>query len=625
MGGFRGLTSTWPIARHDHPIYVHATWIAPALFAQTGTDAGYDPSFMAGYPKSVIFPQTAAYFEAIGLLTRPLGLDPARTHKLAVFLGTALPPWLILAAAATWRFSGIATLGSVVLFLLYTWTDGGGAGFPLNYAWYGMVPYLLAVPLGLLALATLSRWLGSSGVRVWFAAASLLALAWLVHLTTPMVLAPAGLAAYIVASRREASSPLGLKRHLAFWALPLVIALVNVWWWLPGVALAGTKGESGFAFAHPEPVLPRLLEIVTSAPVIQALLLGLLGPGLWILAGRDRVAAWGVFGFALAGFAWGYLAGGLRALDFLQPGRHTYAFYAAASLVGGLVFGAAANALGKLARVPAATAVAGLVLLGFRVFAGPVSETVQARLGAHGGEPFLSSRPTDRLRWILEQVRTHVRPGQRLLYEESGADLPGVPDPYQGGRYSGLLPWMTGVEVIGGPYLRAAVSTNFVQFGEGKLLGKEDWGRDEFVSACAAYGPAALFCWSPRSVAFCRAHPELVEIVAEQEETFRMVDPRTGRVALLPSRLVFAMIHGESGPVLRGTARVVARPGRIEVDSAQGDELDGLVVLRYHLLPLMRSRPAVQFQPVRVAPDPVPLIGFAPPAGAVVFELNPPP
>ena len=40
-------------------------------------------------------------------------------------------------------------------------------------------------------------------------------------------------------------------------------------------------------------------------------------------------------GFCLSGFFWGYLAGGWKSLDFLQPGRHTYAFFTGLTLASG--------------------------------------------------------------------------------------------------------------------------------------------------------------------------------------------------------------------------------------------------------------------------------------------------
>ena len=121
---------------------------------------------------------------------------------------------------------------------------------------------------------------------------------------------------------------------------------------------------------------------------------------------------------------------------------------------------------------------AGILLVAIRILSYPLYDSLHNRLWT--GDTFLSSRPSLRLRWVVQQVARHLQPGDRLLYEESGKDLPGVPDPFQGGRFSGLLPDRTGVELIGGPYLHAALKSNFTQFGEGKLCGKANWTRGGF-------------------------------------------------------------------------------------------------------------------------------------------------
>src|SRR6516164_6396857 len=56
MGGLEGLTGDWPLWRDDHSLYYHSALVTQAFLKQSGTTAGYDPYFMAGYPKSVIFP-----------------------------------------------------------------------------------------------------------------------------------------------------------------------------------------------------------------------------------------------------------------------------------------------------------------------------------------------------------------------------------------------------------------------------------------------------------------------------------------------------------------------------------------------------------------------------------------
>ena len=93
--------------------------------------------------------------------------------------------------------------------------------------------------------------------------------------------------------------------------------------------------------------------------------------------------------------------------------------------------------------------------------------------------------------------------------------LPGVPDPFQGGRFSGLLARAHGVEVIGGPYLHASLKTNFTQFGEGKLFGKPTGTATDFVRYAKLYRPSAILCWSPHARRFCRENPDLVKVLED--------------------------------------------------------------------------------------------------------------
>jgi hypothetical protein len=624
-GGPAEVSSEWPLAIHDHPIYYHCMRTTPEFLRRGGTTAGYDPSFMAGYAKSMWFPQSSTFFDVVGLLGRRWPTAPLQ--KWTVLVATAALPWLATFAAAAWRLRASATAWGLALLLTYVWTDGGGAGFPLGYAGYGMVAYWLAVPMALLTSATIAGFLRRGGFRGWLAVVWLASLTWMVHITSPMLVGPSALAAYVAAivEGRALGRPLPRLRHLGLWlALPIVAALNAFWWW-PGWFLASTSDGTVAALANAEPVLTRLNEIATTGPPIQAVLAAGLLPGLVVLARRDRVASASLLGFAAAGFGWGYLAGASRALDVLQPGRHTYGFYAASALAAGIALGE----VGRLARPGRGRLdlwiLLGLGFVGLRFFGPELAATARYRLGFAGAPPFLSSRPTPRLRWILEQVRRHVPPGERLLYEEAGLDLPGVPDPYSGGRYSGLLPHLAGVEVIGGPYLKAALKTNFTQFGGGLLFGEADWDEASFRRHARLYRPAAILCWSPRAVAFCREHPELIDVLAEDRADLAAIDPRTGRPTIVPSVLVFGRVKGFEGDAIVGRARVAAKAGRLVVRGAVGDELDGRVVLRYHSVPHLRADPPVRLESVEFPDDPVPFIGFRPPPGAFAVELDLPP
>ena len=213
MGGRDGLTSGWPLWRDDHPLYYHSALVTRSFLRQSGTTAGYDPFFMAGYPKSVVFPASSTLPEVV---VWAFGGDrPELAYKAYVLLSAASLPWVM--ALAAWAF-GLRARGAafaVLFFLLYVWTD-----FPINYAAFGMLPYLLAIPLALLALGAFAGFLTHGGAVRWLVSAALLSLAFLVHLTVAMILAPAAALAYLAAlttnTGRAAGNPAAPVRGLSW-------------------------------------------------------------------------------------------------------------------------------------------------------------------------------------------------------------------------------------------------------------------------------------------------------------------------------------------------------------------------------------------------------------------------
>lgn len=602
MGGRPGLSNGWPIWRDDHPLYFHSSLVTRQFLGLTGTTAGYDPSFMSGYAKSVIFPASSTLPELVlALFGRA---HPEYAYKVYVLISAALLPWLIAWGAGLWNARGGAASAAVLLFLIYLWTD-----FPINYAAFGMLPYLLAIPLGLAATGAFCRYLERGGLRWWLVAAALMVGVVLVHLTGSMVVAPAAALAYVTAYRIRDRVPgsFPASRHAGVWLIPLLVLAVNAFWWVPGLWLASTKGASDFAFAHPEGVLTRFGQIVTVEAPIESLLWGAGLAGLALLVRRDQVLGAGLIGFIGAAFFWGYLAGGLRSLDFLQPGRHTYAVYTGLALASALGL---AEILTRLAGTGEGRprierwVLLGLLLIGLRLFGPAMKASVLSRVT--GPYPFLASRPSDRLLWVVGHIKRSMERGERLLYEEGGFGLPGIADPFQGGRFSGLLPWKTGVEVLGGPYLHASLVSNFTQFGEGKLFGEEKWGRDHFVRYARLYRPSYILCWSPWARGFCRTNPDLIEVLDDD------------------GTLLFGRVAGFGGDTIAGTAQVEATPGRLVVRDCRPG-VDGTVVLRYHSVPCLRTVPPTRWDSVYLEQDPTPFIRLYPTGGTVALEIRFPP
>jgi hypothetical protein len=622
LGGLAGLNNGWPLWRDDHPLYYHSALVTRSFLKNSWTTAGYDPRFMAGYAKSVVFPSSSTLPELVVALFG--GKSPEFAYKIYVLVAAAGVPWLVALACFLWRVPAAATAIAVFLDLLYIWTD-----FPIYYVEVGMLPYFVAIPVGLVATGAFARFLASGGIIKWLLATALLSLTFLCHLTSAMVIAPAAVLSYagMVLRRRDDGRSIGVRHHpgralvgsvgglprrltamshLAVWTIPVIVLALNSFWWLPGIWLASTKGESGFAFFHTEGVARRLVQIAVSESPVECLFLAAGLPGLVLLVNRDRPLGWALCGFCAAGMFWGYFAGGWRSLDFLQPGRHTYAFFTALSVAGG----AGINELRRRAQRGSngvdhldRWVLVGAAILGIRIWGAPLVGSLRVHLASE--EPFLSSRPSPRLLWIMDRVKRYLQPGQRLLYEEGGKDLPGIPDPFQHGRFSGLLPERTGVEVLGGPYLHASLKTNFTQFGEGRLFGRADWDRAFFNRYAKLYRPSAILCWSPHARRFCQENSDLVQVLEDD------------------GKVMFGRIVGFEGDFIEGSGRVEATPGRIRVANASAG-LDGTVLLRYHFVPYLTTSPSVACEPEKREDDPVPFIRFRPLGGAntVDFELH---
>jgi hypothetical protein len=624
LGGRAGLTNDWPLWRNDHPLYFHSALVTRSYLRASWTTAGYDPSFMAGFAKSVVFPASSTLPELV--IAAFGGEHPAFVYKLYVLLAAAAVPWLLALACAYWSMPPRAAVLAILLELIYIWTD-----YPMRLLELGMVPYFLAIPLALVATGAFARFLSRGGVINWLAATVLMSLSFLVHLTTAMVTVPAAALAYLVvvirnrlkrpssaARGRQATSgradvgPLarGIRgrnltasSHIAVWIIPVVVLAVNSFWWLPGVFLAATKGASDFVYTHPEGVVRRFVQIIGSEAPIESILVGAAIPGFILAFRRNPVPGWALVGFCAAGLLWGYLAGESRALDFLQPGRHTFAFFTALSVAAGTGLDelltrirAGARGVDRLDR----WVVVGVVLIGIRMvgYPGyPVLVLLQARLGVLA--PALPSQPSTRLIWIVDQLKSHLHPGERLLYEEGGFGA----DPFDDGRFSGLLPDRTGLEVIGGPYLHASLTTNFTQFGEGKLCGKANWDRADFVRYAKLYHPSAILCWSAYSRRFCERNRDLIEV---------LVDDQT---------VLIGRIVGSEGDFIEGGGRLETVGGRIRVHE-MSPGLDGSIVLRYHFVPYLATRPPVVCEPVYLEDDPVPFIRLRPPPGTSDVELT---
>jgi hypothetical protein len=475
-------------------------------------------------------------------------------------ISASLAPLILFWAASGLASSKAAGASSSILYLLYIWTD-----FPIQYVGFGMIPYFLSIPLAMATLRTCCAWLQEKRTSLWLGMTALLCIATLVHFTALMILGPAVLAAWVVSDHKTRSAFMGLVSLAS-------CALFNSFWWWPGVVLAATKGDSGFAFSHPEGVVARLGKILWSESPIEPLLIIGLMAGSPVLYRTHRIAGTGLLGFAGAGFFWGYGAGVFRGLDFLQPGRHTYAFYLSACIFSSVIAGTVFEWLKRTNRVSALGLAFGSLLFLIRIY-GPTLDAVKTSWTSPFS-PALNSSPPAVYTTLRQALTKNVQKGDRILYEEGGFGG----DPFAGGRFSGLLARDLGIEIIGGPYLHASLTTNVAQFGEGRLFGRSDWDQSWLEAVSKTYGLRWIVCWSDKARSLIENDPGKFRVV------YRDGPFRIAAILISDQIKCGTPILGETyveGPVeaVPGSLRLKLR------DASAGIEVDRIVVLRYHWVP----------------------------------------
>jgi len=351
-------------------------------------------------------------------------------------------------------------------------------------------------------------------------------------------------------------------------------------------------------------------------PPIQAILLVAAILSLFSLRKSSPIRIAMLLGLLLAGFGFGYLAAASSRFDSIEPGRQTYLLYTTACVVAGLGWESlrAAVALRRprlaslLFLIPSLVLGAWLGPAAWTSIAGRTNLTPgpgHTRRAVH--EPILSSSLHPRLRWLLRTLENSFRPGDRIYYEEGGRSQPGGPaDLFGGLRFGGILPYLTGLEVIGGPFLHVPVINNFTQIGMGRHFEDGSWTRPAFERYARLYRPSGIVCWSPSATSFCRSNPDLFEIVREDQ------------------LFVVARIKGFEGPAIRGRAEVRAEAGRLTVRLLAAD-VDGKVVLRYHTTPGLRDQKGRNVDAELHEGDPVPFIRLPYSKEPVTLELDPTP
>jgi hypothetical protein len=591
-----------PIAFDDHALQFYYGQLGSRFLTEGGRMHGYDPHFMAGYPKSpVYYPSCRPYEISLWLFS---GSDAGRVFNWTVLVLLAACPVLMYCAAWSLGLSPLecaAVAGlTAVPHLLAPIAD-----FYRFIEPAGMESFIFASALSVLVVALFAHFVRWGGVVTGLALWATAPLLYLAHPASILISILPMAVAWVSCLRR-----MTVGRHL--WLAVVLATTVAVnWSWIEGQLLFGHYADlrdfysaGGRRHLVPEGGLLAPLRTFVPTPKMLGLLppiLGCVGLVLWWRERRWHVLVVSVptilFLFAFSFY------GRYANVTAVTPGRMTLPLglwllppAAHALAVGIPAFARAAVTMtGRAAAGPAA-----LLALATAVSISAWRSDLETRVWRWYTFPSIEqSEGFTRhgmalMRWLAE----HTDASGRLLNEETDRGS----HQYYGSHLPALIPLYTGLELAGGPAPHALLEHNVLRFEAGTLLG-QPIGRipsDALLHYLSLYNVRWLLCWTPAAKRYLAA---------------------IGGVAKVGSYDKFTLYRLEAPPsyFFEGSGIVEASDNRLVLRDLVPHA--GRIVLKYHWLETLRTDPPRDIRPFWIDEDPVPFIAVAdPPRDLTIYN-----
>jgi hypothetical protein len=590
-----------PIAFDDYALQFYYGQLGSRFLAEGGVTYGYDPNFMAGYPKTPIYyPSSKPYEFSLRLFSE---FDPASVFNRTVFFMLAVLPFLMYGAAANFRLAPGERL-AVVAMSVVPHLMVPVAGFYGFMEAAGMVPYVFASFLSVYVVSLVTRFLLTGERRVGLMLIAAAPLLFLSHLTAVLISAVPITAIYL--GRIRVTPP---RRHIWMWLVLIAVAVAN-WPWIKGYLLFSHYSDLGEFYTPggsehfvPSGGLLAPLRVYVASPKLVSLIPPVFAAiGLWAWWRERRTKLLTVFLPQILFLFVVSFYGVHLGLNAVAPARITlplglYLFFPAAPALA-----AATRKAGEWIRRTTPTGRSDAVAAG--AIAALVLAACLAGLPARIWRPYTlpklekSEGFTDHGMALIEWLRDNTDASGRILHEETNRKS----HQYYGSHMPSWIPSYAGRELAGGPAPHALLKQNFLRFIAGTFRGKpiETVDAGTLSSYFSLYNVRWVLCWRrPTKRIFDRLP---VATPVGKFDKFTLY-----RIEIPPSFF------------LRGSGRVEVQGSRIFLREITPE--DGVVAIKYHWLESLRSDPPRTIEPLNALDDPIPFISVKdPPRELVIFN-----
>ena len=585
-----------PLFSDDHSYHFYYSLLGSKFLTHHYTTWGYDPYFMAGYPKTIMSDPSNKIIEVLFALL-PF-ISPAVVFKITILLTIVLVPIIVYHTCRNMELTIGQSMIGVVLGTGYWWL-----GMPYEKIACGLFSFTLAAYLCPFIYSVIYRFFLR---REFFVAILMLIttpLAFLIHPTTPIILMVPLLLLYLGSLKR-----LSTRVHFTL-LLTLMLTIVVNWFWIkPLLELYHYKTPSS-QFFQSSGLGGFISDYFTKNNPIELLLLvfGLLGLYLWRLK-KEHLNYISLGGVVIFFLFLSYYGSSLTFTADLQPLRFMIplnSFLTVPAAFG--IWWSISLIIDNYAKKDLLIVISLVLIMLVPLFAHKMYAIAFTFLSNPYGRPFITSmHPGNKalVKWIIEKTTKEGR----ILIEDSGfLDTQGKNQCVWGHQYylthlPALLPYYTGREFIGGPYPYSIIQHHFVEFHDGILFKKEidTISLAELNDYFDLYNIKWVICWSKKSQDFFNKYPHYLLKDDKVDKFYTYTVNRT------PSYFY------------KGKGHIISDYNKLKLTEVKSE---GEIIIKYHWLKYLKTDPPRPLEKVMIMDDPIGFIKIHnPPSSIVVYN-----
>jgi len=579
---FHQLVNENPIYQDDYSVHFYRALVMRRMLSESKAAWGYDPYFMAGYPVGTVMDTDNKSTGLVVWLFSFLG--PARAYKFYVFFIYLAIPIIIYLAAKNFDLTefeaAIASTLALLFWYFCDWID--------SVPMWGAFSFTFVSYISVFSFSLFYKFLKTG--KVWDFIIFCLVSAWTIstHVLVLFCLILPIAFTYLIGIKGR-----GRKFHLLMLIWVVWIGLTNSFWIFPLLKFLHFKTATKILFKS------MGLRHIYSKPVTNLMLpLAWAGIFVWALE-KKLIKAFSLLFICLFLMVVTAYGSHLPVFDDLEPLRFfmPLAFYASIPAAKGINFilqfmkrgllsiAKSTRWISKLGQRPIKIIFLFLVLVIFSLqffnLIGEGRDCLYQEIMSGGGRLEADLPPEG---WaIINWIRENTTSQGRILIEDSST-FAGA-HKYFGTHLPALLPWYTNREFIGGPLPGAFIKHHFADFMDGVLFQKNL--RNYSPSLLKAYFDTYNIKW----------------IIAWSHTALVSFKRQSSYITHLHTIGDFSFYQVERPPsfFLKGSGKIKADYNKISITEVSPGE----VVIKYHWLSTLKTKPPLKIEPFPILDDPI--------------------